>query len=262
MRVLVNRVWAWHFGRGLVETPSDRASQRRSAVGIPNCSTGWQGSLSAAAGSSNRCIASSCCRPPTARPAALDARPCPWTAAIGCCGGCAAAVGGGGGPRRCAGGQWPSRPSHGRPRLQPVGEEHQLRDRVPTRKAILGPEEFRRMVYQFKPRSDSRIRRLASSTAPTASLVSGRGVPPRRRSSRPSTCSTVALFLTRRSSSRRLRREAGEDPVRQTEAAFRLAFGRRPTDRELHAAAALIRSHGTAALCRAPYNANEFLHVD
>ena len=60
----------------------------------------------------------------------------------------------------------------------------------------------------------------------------------------------------------RLRREAGDDPERQVTLAFRLAFGREPSERERVAAVALVRDHGAAALCRALYNANEFLYVD
>jgi hypothetical protein len=60
---------------------------------------------------------------------------------------------------------------------------------------------------------------------------------------------------------RRLETEAGPDPARQAARGFRLAFGREPLPSELEAAVALIGSHGSAAFCRALYNANEFVYV-
>jgi hypothetical protein len=59
----------------------------------------------------------------------------------------------------------------------------------------------------------------------------------------------------------RLEAEAGHDPARQAERGFRLAFGREPLPSERNAAVALIESHGSAAFCRALYNANEFVYV-
>jgi hypothetical protein len=61
--------------------------------------------------------------------------------------------------------------------------------------------------------------------------------------------------------SQRLEREAGPDPARQAERGFALAFGRAPSSLERDAAIALITTHGTAAFCRALYNANEFVYV-
>ncbi|HZT78874.1 MAG TPA: DUF1553 domain-containing protein, partial [Gemmataceae bacterium] len=128
-------------------------------------------------------------------------------------------------------------------------------------KAELGPEEFRRMVYQFKPRTQQDPT-FGVFDCPDAALAR-----PRRESS-----TTVLQALNLLNGrlivqqadyfAERLRREAGDDPERQVELAFRLAFGRPPTGRERSAAAALVRQHGTAALCRAVYNANEFVYVD
>ena len=53
-RVLVNRLWQYHFGRGIVPTPNDLGKlgePRR----IPSCSTGWPPSSSRSAGGSSRC---------------------------------------------------------------------------------------------------------------------------------------------------------------------------------------------------------------
>ena len=59
----------------------------------------------------------------------------------------------------------------------------------------------------------------------------------------------------------RLRAEAGPNPACQAERGFCLAFGRAPSATEQAAAVKLIDSHGTAAFCRALYNANEFVYV-
>ncbi len=124
----------------------------------------------------------------------------------------------------------------------------------------LGPDTFRRMVYQFKPRSQADPT-FGAFDCPEAALVA-----PRRN------VSTTALQALNLLNSRfvvqqaayfaeRLTGEAGPDPARQTERGFQLAFGRPPSATERTAAVALIRSHGTPAFCRALYNANEFVYV-
>jgi hypothetical protein len=128
-------------------------------------------------------------------------------------------------------------------------------------RAELGPEEFRRMVYAFVPRSQkdptfgvfdcpdgalARPKRTVSTTVLQAlNLLNSREV------------LAQAEFLAER-----LRREAGADPAAQARRAFALAFGRPPAAPEQAAAAALVREHGLSALCRALFNANEFLYVD
>jgi hypothetical protein len=60
----------------------------------------------------------------------------------------------------------------------------------------------------------------------------------------------------------RVRREAGEDKSAQVSRAFALAFGRAPDAVEKSASVALVRQHGLAALCRALFNANEFVYLN
>jgi hypothetical protein len=128
-------------------------------------------------------------------------------------------------------------------------------------KLDLAGDELRRMVYQFKPRSQ------ADPTFGAFDCPDGGLVAPRRN------VSTTALqalnllnsrFLVAQSESfaQRLRHDAGEVPGDQARRAFRLAFGRDPNARELAAASELIRDHGAAAFCRALFNANEFLYVE
>jgi len=129
-----------------------------------------------------------------------------------------------------------------------------------TPRADLGPDAFRRMVYQFKPRSQP------DPTFGVFDCPDGGLVAPRRN------VSTTALQALSLLNSRlvldqstrfagRLAREAGPEPDDQARLAFRLAFGRVSTAAEQAAAAALIRTHGGPALCRAIFNANEFLYV-
>jgi hypothetical protein len=60
----------------------------------------------------------------------------------------------------------------------------------------------------------------------------------------------------------RIRRESGEDRSRQIERAWRLAFARPPYDREARLAAGFVAQHGLDQLCLVLFNANEFLFVD
>ena len=59
----------------------------------------------------------------------------------------------------------------------------------------------------------------------------------------------------------RLEREA-PDLTERVRRGFRLAFGRDPVAAELESASALARDRGLPALCRALFNANEFVTVN
>ncbi|MFM7520289.1 MAG: DUF1553 domain-containing protein, partial [Planctomycetota bacterium] len=132
--------------------------------------------------------------------------------------------------------------------------------KVYVTKEAFGADEFRRMVYQSKPRAELDTF-FGAFDCPDASQVQ-----PRR------TASTTPLqalnmlngtFLLDQSGrfASRVEREAGVDPDRQVTRAFFLALGRLPTPAEAGLATALVREHGLALACRSLYNANEFITV-
>ena len=51
-------------------------------------------------------------------------------------------------------------------------------------------------------------------------------------------------------------------PAEQIEAAYRLALGRKPSERETELLVAYVEKHGLAGACRVILNSNEFLFVD
>jgi hypothetical protein len=59
----------------------------------------------------------------------------------------------------------------------------------------------------------------------------------------------------------RVAREAGDDPVARVALAYRLAFGREPTAAERERAVGHVREHGIETLCWVLLNASEFLYV-
>jgi mono/diheme cytochrome c family protein len=127
--------------------------------------------------------------------------------------------------------------------------------KVYTPKASFGPAEFRRMVYQAKPRMELDSV-FGAFDCPDAGQIA-----PRR------TVSTTALqalnllnspFMVDQSVRFAARIERDPAPVAR---AFLLAFGRPPGAEEQAAAERLVHDHGLAALCRALYNANEFITV-
>jgi len=60
----------------------------------------------------------------------------------------------------------------------------------------------------------------------------------------------------------RVAREAGDDPGLQVDRAFAIAFGRAPIDEERAVLVELLRSHGLPAVCRTLVNLNEFTFID
>ncbi|GDY23164.1 hypothetical protein LBMAG56_45110 [Verrucomicrobiota bacterium] len=132
--------------------------------------------------------------------------------------------------------------------------------KVYTPKQEFGPAEFRRMVYQNKPRMQLDDV-FGAFDCPDAGQIA-----PRR------TSSTTALQALNLLNSRftlqqanlfaqRLQTEAGQAPEPQIHRAFQLAFSRAPDPAELRGARELITAHGLPALCRALLNANEFVNV-
>jgi hypothetical protein len=127
-------------------------------------------------------------------------------------------------------------------------------------KQNFGPAEWRRMVYQTKPRMQLDDT-FGAFDCPDAGQIA-----PKRNSS-----ITVLQALNLMNSrfmvqqatlfAERLTREAGNDVKAQIQRGFRLAFGREASSEESATAVLLVREHGLTAFCRALLNANEFLYV-
>ena len=258
-RVMVNRVWQYHFGRGIVATPSDFGFN-----GAPPSHPellDWLAAAYVAGGwrlePIHRLILGSSTYRQSSR---LDARAQALDRDNRLLGRVA--------PRRLEAESIRDAilATSGRLNTRMGGPGYNIWEKNTNYVAVykprdeLGPDDFRRMVYQFKPRSQQDPT-FGAFDCPDAALVA-----PRRN------VSTTALqalnllnsgFVVQQAGffADRLRDQAGPDPARQAERGFRLAFGRAPTTTEQAAAVALIDSHGTAAFCRALYNANEFVYV-
>ena len=133
--------------------------------------------------------------------------------------------------------------------------------KVYTPKKAFGPGEFRRMIYQQKPRMQ-----LDDTFGAFDCPDAGQVAPKRNSSTTPLQALNLlnSPFLMQQSDffAERVRGEAGTEASVQVRRAFQLAFQREPGEKELSAAARLAAEHGLPAVCRALLNANEFLYVD
>lgn len=123
-----------------------------------------------------------------------------------------------------------------------------------------GPEHFRRMVYMTK------IRQEQDEVFGVFDCPDGGQTIPNRNQSTTALQSLNMLnskFMIEQAKflSERLQREAGSQVIDQINHAFDLAFARIPTAGELAEANALIQQFGLASFCRAILNSNEFLFV-
>ncbi len=132
--------------------------------------------------------------------------------------------------------------------------------RVYTPKESFGPAEWRRMIYMHNVRME-RDAVFGPFDCPDAGQMTA------ARSRSTTAIQSLNLFNSRfiveqaDIFARRLEREAGADAASQIRLAFAYAFGREPRADEQWAAIALVDAHGLEALCRALFNANEFLFI-
>ncbi len=125
-------------------------------------------------------------------------------------------------------------------------------------KEAFGPETFRRMIYQSKPRVQ------LDDTFGAFDVPDAGQIAPRRTSS---TTPLQALnflnsgFAMQQAGlmATRLEKDAGKAADAQVKRAFQLAYNRDPNAEELEASRKLISGHGLAMFCRALLNTSEFM---
>jgi mono/diheme cytochrome c family protein len=138
------------------------------------------------------------------------------------------------------------------------------RDNVATYTPLekFGPETYRRSVYHQNARA-SLVDVLTDFDAPDCAFSVSRRVP--------TTTPLQALALMNHSFTMdmaeafaaRVAREAKQNDIpAQVERAFELAFARIPDSAEQAAAEALVERHGLRAFCRAMLNSNELIYID
>jgi hypothetical protein len=122
------------------------------------------------------------------------------------------------------------------------------------------PEQFRRTVYRFAPRGAKRTM-LDTFDCPDPSALT----PNRAETTTP--LQSLALMnndfvlLMAQSFAERLEEEAGGNVADQLQLACQLAYGRDVERGELKTAEPFIEKHGLAAYCRVMFNSNELLYV-
>jgi hypothetical protein len=132
--------------------------------------------------------------------------------------------------------------------------------RVYNPKERWGPAEWRRMVYMTKVRMEQDAV-FGTFDCPDAGQVAAQ----RSRSTTPLQALNLlnSNFMLQQSAlmAERIAADAGPNVETQVRTAFRTTFGRPATTEEIHDAVPLVKQHGLPALCRALLNANEFLFL-
>jgi hypothetical protein len=260
-RVLVNRVWHYHFGAGIVATPSDfgymgvppthpelldRLAARLRAEGwrlkslhklIVTSQTYQQSSAFRAEAAAKDADSRLLWRFPPRRLAAEEIRDTILLLA----------------------GKLDERLGGPGFRLY-----NYSRDNVATYTPLekFGPETFRRSVYHQNARA-SRIDLLSDFDAPDCAYSISRRVPTTTPSQALALMNHSFTITMAESVAALVARDAADHSVpAQVELAFKLAFAREPSVAEQRSAAALVNRHGLRALCRALLNSSELIYVD
>ncbi len=124
-----------------------------------------------------------------------------------------------------------------------------------------GDEFFRRTIYRFSPRG-GRSALLDTFDCPDPATAA----PQRAVTTTPLQALSLLnnSFVLRMSNycADRITRDSGGDPSNQIQRAWQLILNRSPDEGEAEASRQLVDQHGLAALCRGLFNINEFVLVE
>ena len=261
-RVVVNRLWHYHFGTGLVDTPSDFGT----GGGKPSHPEllDWLAEEFAARGWSLKAMHRLICTSATYRQSSLNTQH--------------ATVNFPDSGNRLL---WRMNPRRldaesvrdsvlavsGKLNTEMFGPGFRdfdyAEEYAPVYKYITAdkPDLWRRSVYRFVVRTTTQQFLTTLDCPNPANLTPARNVTT-------TALQSLALlnndFMQKQAAyfAERVKADVNDDPDAQLTRAFSLAFGRNPTAAERHAALELVQSRGLAQLCRMLLNANEFVYVD
>jgi hypothetical protein len=258
-RVIANRIWQFHFGAGIVETPSDFGVNGARPTNLELLD--WLASdliehdwslkhlhreilLSATYRQSSDALAEAMKRDAGSRllwrfpPRRLEAEAL-RDSILRVCGNLDLRMGG---------------------RGFDLFEPNENYVRVFNPKQSFGPTEWRRMIYVTKQRMQLDDT-FGSFDCPDAGQIA----PKRTVSTTPLQALNLlnSSFMLQQADifAKRLRADAGANIDRQIQRGYWLAFGRSPEQPEIAASKALIAADGLPAFCRALLNANEFVYM-
>ena len=126
---------------------------------------------------------------------------------------------------------------------------------------VKGESHFRRTVYRFNPRG-GRSALLDTFDCPDPAATAP------RRAVTTTPLQALSLlnnsFVLRMSAAfaERVKTQAGANETAQVDLAWKLAVAREPTAEERELSMRLVRQHGLPALCRGLFNANEFVIIE
>jgi len=124
----------------------------------------------------------------------------------------------------------------------------------------VGPESRRRTIYRFSPRG-GRNPFLDTFDCPDPSVTT----PKRAATTTPlqslALMNNALVFQMADDFANRMEREAGDSTVAQIKLVYLVAYAREADQQEVESAADFVREHGLAAFCRVILNSNEFLYV-
>ncbi|MEO2046637.1 MAG: PSD1 and planctomycete cytochrome C domain-containing protein [Pirellulales bacterium] len=124
----------------------------------------------------------------------------------------------------------------------------------------MGPEEFRRMIYAHKIRME-RVPVFGAFDCPDA------GLPAPRRNQSTTAIQALNLlnspFIINQADALadHIHEKSGGPIRQQIERVFQLAYGRNPTETEVSVSQKAATDHGLKTVCRAIFNSNEFLFI-
>lgn len=126
---------------------------------------------------------------------------------------------------------------------------------------VLDPTTLRRTVYRFNPRG-GRSALLDTFDCPDSAATTPRRTVTTTPLQSLSLMNNSFVIQMAEAFAKNVAAQAGENPADQIQLAWQRSIGREPTEQETHLSMRLAEQHGLPALCRGLFNLNEFVVID